>query len=357
MINRIERMAKELPAGVDCAIVTSEYGRYYLTGIRTGDAGTLLVTREKSYFIIDFRYIETARAEVKDCEVVLEDKTYDQINEILARHNVKTAAVETTYITMGRFLRMKEQLSGVQLLTSSEVDSQIIDYRSHKDAGELKSIRRAQDIADKGFTHILNYIKPGRTELEIAIELQHYMQCQGAEKLSFDTICVSGAKTSLPHGTPGDKKVEKGDFVTLDFGAMVDGYCSDMTRTIAVGSVTQEMKDVYYTVLRAHDEALAAVEVGKPNVDIDRVARDIINKAGYEGCFGHGLGHSVGMEIHEEPRYSPRGKGECEVGHVMTIEPGIYLEGRFGVRIEDMIYIGENGVLNLASSPRELIIL
>lgn len=355
-MNRIERLQQNLPAGVDCAIITSGYCRHYLTGMRSS-AGTLLVTRKSSYFIIDFRYIELAKSTIKNAKVLLQDKLYEQMTDIFAQEGVKAAAVETSYLTLGEFLRMKEKLPTIELLDVKSLDELLQDMRAHKDADELAILRRAQGIADKGFAHILTFIKAGVTERAVALELQNYLLHAGAEKLSFDTIAVSGVNSSLPHGVPTDKKLENGDFLTLDFGVMVDGYCSDMTRTVAIGSATDEMKKVYELVLRAHNEAMAAVKVGVPNVAIDKVARDIIYNNGYEGCFGHGLGHSLGLEIHENPRYSHLAEGVVEVGHVMTIEPGIYLEGRFGVRIEDSIYVAAEGVLDLASSPKELIVL
>lgn len=354
--NRIEVLQSKLPQGVDCAIITSSCNRYYLTGMRSS-AGTLLVSRNSAYFIIDFRYIELAKSKVKNAKVILQDKLFEQIGEIFAKEGIKTVEVEPTYMTMGEYLRMREKLSDVKVLESKGTDELLLDMRAHKDAEELKNMRAAQAIADKGFTHILGYIKPGVTERQIALELQTYLMAEGAEKLSFDTIAVSGVNSSLPHGVPSDKKVEDGDFVTMDFGVVVNGYCSDMTRTVAVGHATDEMRKIYDLVLRAHNESMAAVKPGVENKMIDKIARDIIYGAGYEGCFGHGLGHSVGLEIHESPRYSALAEGCVEVGHVMTIEPGIYLEGRFGVRIEDSIYVGEDGIIDLATSPKELIVL
>lgn len=356
MSTRLEKLTTQLPANIECMIITSGYSRYYFTGMRSS-AGTLLVTREKSYFIIDFRYIELAKKTVKNAEVILQGKLYEQITEIFERHGVQTAAVETSYLTVGEFARMQEKLPNVTLTMDNTADKMILDLRAHKDKTELKAICRAQEITDKGFAYICGYIKEGMTEKEIALELEHYMLSLGAEKLSFDTICVSGVNTSLPHGVPSDKKVEKGDFITMDFGVVIDGYCSDMTRTVALGYVTDEMKKVYETVLAAHLASRDAIKVGTPNKDIDAAARSLIYAAGYEGCFGHGLGHSVGLEIHEDPRYSTAGEGVCEVGHVMTIEPGIYLEGKFGVRIENMIYIDEGEIIDLTQSPRELIII
>ncbi|MEG1777369.1 MAG: aminopeptidase P family protein [Angelakisella sp.] len=356
MNNRIDKLRQELPAGVDCAIVTSTHGRRYFTG-QASDAGTLIVTKDKSYFIIDFRFIEEAKRTVKNAEVILQDQLFQQITEILNRHNVKTVGLETSYMTVGEFARMQEKLPTIELLRGDETDKVILNLRAHKDEQEIKCMQAAQDIADQTFTHMLKYIEIGKTERELALEMHCHMLRLGAEKLSFDIICVSGANTSLPHGVPTDKKVQDGDFLTMDFGAMVGGYCSDMTRTVAIGHVTDEMETVYSTVLKAQLASLAAIVPGTPNTQIDKISRDIIYNAGYEGCFGHGTGHSVGLEIHEDPRYSITGSGVCEVGNVMTVEPGIYLEGKFGVRIEDMVYIGEDGIRNFASSPKDLIIL
>ena len=183
------------------------------------------------------------------------------------------------------------------------------------------------------------------------------MLLRGGEKLAFDTICVSGVNSSLPHGVPGDKIIEAGDFVTLDFGVTVAGYCSDMTRTVAVGHATDEMVTVYNTVLQAQLAALDTVKVGVKCRDVDAAARKIIDDAGYKGCFGHGTGHSVGLEIHEDPRFSQKTEDVCRSGLIMTVEPGIYLAGKFGCRIEDMIFIGNSKVENLTNSPKELIIL
>ncbi len=356
MKNRIQELVKELPQGVDSVLITSPCNRYYFTGMHS-TAGTILVTREKSYFIIDFRYIELARRTVTSCEVILQDDLSKQLAELMERHGVKTAAVETSYLSLGEYSRFVKALPSVEILSGGEVDKAILRLRSAKDSGELACIKAAQKITEEGFLHILNYIRPGLTERQVAIELEHVMLLRGAEKLSFDTICVSGVNSSLPHGVPGEKSICAGDFVTLDFGVMVEGYCSDMTRTIAVGHATDEMLQVYDTVLRAQLAAIDAVKVGARCADVDAAARDLIYGAGYEGCFGHGTGHSVGLEIHEDPRFAPKSDAVCVPGMVMTVEPGIYLEGKFGCRIEDMVYIGEDKVEDLTHSPKELIIL
>ena len=208
-----------------------------------------------------------------------------------------------------------------------------------------------------GTEHMLGYIKPGVREIDAALEMEVFMKSHGAGKLAFDTIFVSGAKTSLPHGVPGDKRIEAGDFVTMDFGANVDGYCTDMTRTVAVGHVSDEQKKVYDTVLKAQLACCGFAKAGYKGCEVDKVARDIIYGAGYEGCFGHGLGHAVGIEIHENPRYSPTCSDIIQSGMVMTIEPGIYLPGKFGVRIEDTTFVRPDGCEIVGKSPKELIVL
>ena len=221
----------------------------------------------------------------------------------------------------------------------------------------MKKIIKAQRIAEAAFEHILTFIKEGVTEKEVALELDYYMLSHGADGLSFETIAVSGKNSSKPHGVPSDKKIEKGDFVTMDFGAVVEGYHSDMTRTVAVGFVTDEQKNVYETVLKAQEAAQAAASSGVCCADVDKAARDVIENAGYGEYFNHSTGHGVGVEIHEYPRLSTVCKAILSVGNVVTDEPGIYIPEKFGVRIEDMLLITENGCENLTRAPKELIIL
>ncbi len=355
-MDRISKLKNILPQEVDCVIVTSDYNRHYFTGMRSS-AGTLLITKEKTYFIIDFRYIELAKRTVRNAEVILQEKLYEQINAIFKENNIKNVAVETSYMTLNEYTVMQKNLKDVAFSMDSTVDALILDLRSHKDEKEIEAIKKAQAITDATFTHICEFIKEGMTEKEIALEIEYNMRKLGAENTSFDTICVSGVNSSLPHGVPSDKKVEKGDFVTMDFGCKVDGYCSDMTRTVAIGMATDEMKKVYNTVLEAHYKSAEHINPAVTNVSVDKVGRDLIYDAGYTGCFGHGTGHSVGLEIHENPRYSPAATGNCKVGNIMTVEPGIYLEGKFGVRIENMYLVTENGSEKLTASPMELIIL
>ena len=252
---------------------------------------------------------------------------------------------------------MRAALPGVEVDTGAVLSDAIDAIRAVKSEEEFDAIRRAQVITDACFEHMLGYIKPGVREIDAALEMEVFMKSHGAGKLAFDTIFVSGAKTSLPHGVPGDKRIEAGDFVTMDFGANVDGYCTDMTRTVAVGHVSDEQKKVYDTVLKAQLACCGFAKAGYKGCEVDKVARDIIYGAGYEGCFGHGLGHAVGIEIHENPRYSPTCSDVIQSGMVMTIEPGIYLPGKFGVRIEDTTFVRPDGCEIVGKSPKELIVL
>lgn len=355
-MERIERLQKRLPCA--SALIYSETARKYLTGFPSTE-GAMLITREKAFLIVDFRYIEAARAAVKHsgCEVVLLSKQ-DNVPALAERLGVKSASIESTQLSVQEFKRLKKDLPGVAFDESGELDEILTAMRMQKDEQELQHIRDSQKITDGSFEHILSFIKPGVRETDLAVEIEYYMKKHGAQKVSFDLIVVSGEKTSLPHGVPGNRAVKTGDFVTMDIGAVYDGYCSDMTRTVAVGNISDEQKRLYDTVLKAQLEAEKIIRAGMVCRDVDKAARDIIEKdAGYEGCFGHGLGHSVGLEIHEEPRFSPACGTVLKEGMVMTVEPGVYLEGRFGARIEDMVAVTADGCENLTKSQKALIIL
>ena len=353
---RLEKLRQAMPADTDAVLLCSGPNRFYFTGMHSS-AGTLLVTREQAYFLIDFRYIELARRTVKSAEVLLQEKLGEQLAELVRRHRMGKIAVETSYMTVGERTKTAGWLPGVEISEDPEVDAAILRLRSIKDQGELEAIRGAQKITDAAFSYILGVIRPGMTEKQVALGLEYKMKELGADGLAFDTIAVSGANSSLPHGVPGDKPIEKGDFLTMDFGARYMGYCSDMTRTVAVGYATDEMQKVYQTVLDAQLAAIERAKAGADCFDVDAAARDLINGAGYTGCFGHGTGHSLGLEIHEDPRFSPGCHEICRPGLVMTVEPGIYLEGKFGCRIEDMVFIDENGTINLTNSTKELSVL
>lgn len=352
---RVSDIKKELKQG-EALLVTSTPNRIYFTGFQSS-AGNVLITENEAYFLIDFRYFEKAKATVNSCTVLLVERVGTQIKELCDKHNVKKLYIETYSISVNTLEGYKKTFEGIEVLTDSKMDKIIEQMRSIKTAGELELIKQAQALTDDTFTYILNRISEGRTEKEVMLDMEFYMRGLGSEGVSFDFIVVSGKNSSLPHGVPTDKRIEKGDFVTMDFGAVVNSYRSDMTRTVAVGSVSDEQKKVYDTVLKAQLAALKAIKAGERCCDIDKISRDIIYSAGYEGCFGHGLGHSVGIEIHENPNFGPRCETVLKPGTVMTVEPGIYLENKFGVRIEDMVYVTDDGCINLTNSKKELIIV
>ena len=316
----------------------------------------IALTVDKAVLFVDFRYFEKAKKTVQNMEVVLASNFFANIKELLETENIKKVLLETDFVNLDSFERMKNVFEGIEVSTDNSLSQTINSLRQIKSAEEIECIKKSQEITDNAFTHILNFIKEGFTEREIALELEFFMRKTGGEGVAFDTIAVSGKNSSLPHGVPTDKPLEAGDFLTMDFGAVYNGYCSDMTRTVAIGYVTDEQQKVYDTVLNAQLSALKEIAPNKVCKEIDKIARDIINKA-FEGCFGHGLGHSVGLEIHENPALNTRDETLLKAGIIMTVEPGIYLPDKFGVRIEDMVLITDTSHENLTKSPKELIII
>ena len=353
-MKRVQELQKTLKENT-AALVTTDDNRFYLSGMRSS-AGTVLVTPENAYLIIDFRYFEKASKTCKFKTILLENMK-EQLCELLAKENIKTVLCETEAVSVDEFKRFEDMLSPVKLSDSDELSKNLSTLRSIKSEEEISLIKEAQKLTDDTFSYILNFIKAGKTEREIMLEMEFYMRKLGSEGVSFDFIVVSGKNSSLPHGVPTDKVVENGDFVTMDFGAVVGGYRSDMTRTIAVGHATDEMKKVYETVLEAQIRAINGIKAGVLGKEVDALARDYIYGAGYEGCFGHGTGHSVGIFIHENPSCNPRGTTPLEENVIMTVEPGIYLPEKFGVRIEDMVIVKQNGCENITKSEKKLIVL
>ena len=352
---RIERLWNKLPARTKGAIVISETNREYLSELLSS-AGTLLLFKDISYFIIDSRYIEIAKKNVKGAEVILQGKLYDQISELCRKHCVDELLCEDE-ITIAEFNALKESVTDVNFIADGTLSAAIQQERAIKEPEELKTICDAQAITDAAFLEILNFIRPGVSEKQVAAELEYNMRKLGADGLAFETIVASGTNGSMPHAVPSDKIICKGEFVTMDYGAKLCGYCSDMTRTVAVGEIGEEQHKIYDIVLDAHLTSMAAAKSGVYGDDLDKIARDIIYKAGYEGCFGHSLGHSLGLDIHEKPMASYARHDLLPAGTVITIEPGIYVEGKYGVRIENMIFITEKGYINLTGSERNLITL
>lgn len=351
----------------------------------TGDMVSSINSEGCMYIITDSRYYEQVEKECPDIPLIrLEGKTYietikeifsgqlatasfsdksdhlmihakDEIHQRIKRmwNNGLAIAIEDS-MNLSRYLKLKDALTSCELTVASEL---IDKPRTVKDENELELLARAEQIGDEAFTHILDIIKPGMTEKEIALELEFFMKKQGASKLSFDTIVASGPNSSMPHAQVTDRAIENGDFVTMDFGCVYKGYCSDMTRTIAVGTPTDEMKKVYQIVLEANLRAMEGIRAGVKCSDIDALARGYIAEQGYGDYFGHGLGHSVGLYIHEEPRFSPKCDVIIKENMVITDEPGIYIPGRFGVRIEDLVVVKKDGCERLSNSPKELVII
>jgi Xaa-Pro aminopeptidase len=277
------------------------------------------------------------------------------VARLMKEHRVKELCYEEETVSCALYNRYAQIFPDVKLFAGAS--ALLGSLRLIKDAEEIQCMTKAQGITDRAFIHILNFITPDRTELDVALELEFYMRAHGSEGTAFDTIAVSGANSSRPHGVPRPVKLEKG-FLTMDFGARYQGYCADMTRTVVLGKADPDMKRLYDTVLTAQTTALEALHVGMRCCDADRIARDIIDGAGYQGCFGHSLGHGVGLFIHENPRFAASAAPDIllQPGHVVTVEPGIYLEGKYGCRIEDMITVLPDGTIHdFTKSPKQLI--
>lgn len=340
----------------DCALITSDVNRRYFTGMKSS-AGIVLAFPDKLYLLIDFRYIEKARATVKNAEVIESSNIGKQITELLKKHNAHTMSIESETMTVKSLNVYKHFIKEADIDDSDNLSNAISRLRSVKDDYEISCIRKAQEIAEKSLDQLMPFICVGKTEREVALELNRLMFENGAEDLSFETIVLSGSNTSMPHGVPSDKKICNGEFVLMDFGAVWNGYHSDMTRTICVGEPDDEMKKVYNIVLDAQNKALQYAKAGISGKELDKVARDVICQAGYGECFGHSLGHGVGMEIHEKPNASSGSDTILEKNTVVTIEPGIYITGKFGVRIEDFVILTENGCDNLMKYAKNIISL
>ena len=353
MINKLKSYIDKNTA----ALIMSEENIAYFTSFHSSN-GYLVVTSDKSFFLTDSRYVEAAQNKIKTCDEILLLKSMktDLVN-LIEKLGVNKIKLEADRTTVTRYNEIRDMFLSIETVCDTSLDKAINDIRITKTQYEVDCIIKAQRISEKAFEHILGFIDDSRTEKDISLELDYFMLKNGAAALSFETIAVSGKNSSLPHGVPSDKKIEKGDFITMDFGAVVDFYHSDMTRTVAFGSVSDKQIDVYNTVLDAQCKALDEIKAGKLCKDIDSVARNIIKSKGYGDYFGHGLGHGVGVEIHEKPSLNPSSEEILKAGHIVTVEPGIYLPGEFGVRIEDMVYVTETGCNNLTLCDKKLIVL
>ena len=339
------------------ALVFSEHNRLYLTGFPATD-GAMLVTGEEAALFMDFRYAEAARRVVTVCPVVDFAVIDDAVISWMQERGIQKLHTETDSLTLDEFAHYNQIMHriGGEAVPDKLLDDCLRECRIIKSEEEIASMEKAQRITEEAFDYACTLIRPGMTERELAIDIEFFMRRRGAEKVSFDLIVVSGANGSLCHGVPSDKPIEAGDFVTMDTGCVVDGYMSDMTRTVAVGHVSEEQRRVYETVLAAQKAAIAAVKDGVACSLVDKAARDIIEKD-YPGTFGHSTGHGVGVQIHEYPRFSKTDGTIARAGMVITVEPGIYLAGKYGVRIEDMVLVTKDGCRDLTRSPKELMIL
>ena len=337
-------------------LITSGSNRFYLTGFNSS-AGAVYVSRKSAVFFIDFRYYEKAKNTIDSCQVRLFDKGDRDIASLCGEENIKTIFVETNTVSLSQHSYYCNLFEGIEISKQNKLDQKLNEMRSVKTKDELSFITAAQKLTDQTFNYICERIAVGRSERDIMLDMEFFMRKLGAEGVSFDFIVVSGKNSSMPHGVPTEKIIEKGDFITMDFGAVAYGYCSDMTRTVAVGNISAEQKTVYDTVLKAQTTACTAIKAGINCGAVDKIARDIIYDAGYTGCFGHSLGHGVGIDIHESPNLSPNNTTVLKTGNVVTVEPGIYIENKFGVRIEDMVCVTDDGCINLTKSDKKLIVL
>ena len=353
----LEKLKEQFSETNSAALIMSEENVSYFTSFHSSN-GYLVVSKNKSYFLTDSRYIEAAQNKIKCCDEILLLKSIQaDLVSLIDRLEINELKLESTRITVSRYNEIKGLFPSVFVSCDGSLDKAINEIRVIKSREQADKIIKAQRISERAFDHILSFIDEGKTEKEIAFELEYFMLRNGADALSFETIAVSGKNSSLPHGVPSDKKIERGDFITMDYGAVVDFYHSDMTRTVAFGEVSSKQAAVYETVLKAQEAGLEKIRPGIACKDVDAVSRDIIKQAGYGEYFGHGLGHGVGVEIHEKPTLNPSSADILTPGHIVTVEPGIYIPNEFGVRIEDMAYVTEEGYINLTNCEKKLIVL
>ena len=345
-----ERIAEE---GLDALIVTDRKNREYLSGF-TGSAGFLLVSPRGGVLATDFRYEEQAKAQSPHLAVYRYETPRDGLSRLVQAKKVDIVGFEAVHTSCWELAEWEEDNPDI---TWRQTRGLVESQRICKDEEEIRRIRQAARLTDKGFEHILEYLRPGVQEQEVALELEFFLRREGAEGVSFAPIVASGPNSALPHAQPGDRILESGDFVVLDFGVIIEGYCSDLTRTVVIGRASDRQREIYELVLKAQRYALGEVAPGKDAAAIDKGVRDIFAAEGVAEYFGHGLGHGVGLEVHEEPTLSSRSKDELRAGMLVTVEPGLYFPGWGGVRIEDLVLLTSQGMENLSSSPKDFLVL
>ena len=354
-MTHFEKIAEELKdRGLDAMLITSEPGEFYAMGFH--GEGVALITPGKTWYYTDSRYIEAAQALITGAEVALPPKGvgYHKLVAGLVKENgVAKLGFEEEYMSVAAHTAWTKEVEA-EFVPASQL---LTELRMVKDAGELAAMKEAQRITDEALLEILNFLKPGLTEQEVAARLTYIMARKGAERNSFDPIVACGANGSKPHAVPGPDVIQKGQFVTMDFGCKVGGYCSDMTRTVALGQPAREMEEVYAAVLAAQKAGINAARAGVAGREIDAAARNVLREAGYGEYFSHGFGHSLGVDIHESPSANSRETRPMPVGAVISAEPGVYIPGKFGVRIEDVLILNETGCEDITRSPKDLIVL
>lgn len=355
-MNPIQKLQAFLPDSATAALITSEINCRYFSGFSYTD-GAVLVTRDEAFLLCDFRYAEAAYKCADPSVTVVEfRRLFDTVNDLCINRRLKALMIEEESVTLAQLATFSEKLKAA-LITDAKLSEKIRSIRLIKTPDEIALITQAQRITERALTEVLNIVKPGVTERQLSVELEHLIHVYGGEKIAFELITIAGANTSLPHGVPGDYALRDGDFVTFDIGSVYHGYHSDMTRTYALGHASDRMREIYDVVYRAHLLAAEKIAAGNTTGDVDRAARDYIESMGYGERFGHSTGHGVGLEIHEDPRVYKTDETILRDGMVITDEPGVYLPGAFGVRIEDMIVVDGDHGYSLVELPKELIIL
>ncbi|WP_163855435.1 M24 family metallopeptidase [Paenibacillus elgii] len=340
--------------GLPALLITNATNRKYMTGF-TGSAGYVLITADRAVLLTDFRYVTQASEQAAGYEIIEHGpKVVESIHDLLRKWGIAKLGFEQTDLSYGTYSSYAEALGGIEFVPTGGLVELL---RMIKDDEEIAVMQQAADLADRAFVHVLGLLKSGVKELDISLEIEMFVRKHGAASTSFETIVASGERSALPHGKASDKIIGTGEFVTLDFGAYYKSYCSDITRTVIVGTPTDKHRDIYKIVLEAQMEALERIKPGMTGKEADAVARDVIKRYGYGDHFGHGTGHGLGMEVHEAPRLSVQGDVVLAPGMVVTVEPGIYLPGFGGVRIEDDIVITETGNRRLTQSSKDLIVI
>lgn len=355
MNHRLAKLRAKLHEnGLDAILTDNPVNRRYISGF-TGSAGLILVTNSHAYLLTDFRYVDQAEAQAPAFTVINHNRQEKaKLLELFQSHGVKRVGFEQNHVSFAKYMDWKEAFRDVELVPTQGIFEGL---RLYKDEEELSVMREAIRIADEAFTHILSYIRPGVREVDVALELEFFMKKQGADAVAFDIIVASGERGALPHGRASEKVIQAGELVTMDFGCLYKGYNSDLTRTVAVGEPSPDLKRIYDIVLRAQLNGVEKIKSGMTGKEADALTRDIIAAEGYGDAFGHSTGHGLGMEVHEAPALAASSETVLQPGMVVTVEPGIYISKMGGVRIEDDVLITENGCEILTKSTKELLIL